>query len=653
MLYAEIFLVFLIATSALELYHQNTGFYNESKRKLYQSLSKLLSSLSQCDFLVSTQLDGTTFKPSLLPGLVQLLNTIQVPLRLRYENTGESSETISNFKRFNCNVYIGLETERTNLSENVIVSEPFSVPCKDGNLMRDLFIVFLNETTKRFQVKGNCEFHYNVLFIDFEGRSSNYRLKMMKRSPVNPGPVLTQINDVHLVSSYSQLVKIFLAERFTRTVITLIPMISSKPRSEAAMRSSWYPEILKTADFASTYFKIIDALAQRHNFTVIYVKEFLFNQRRYPCNYIIFPIPNMIPGKYSQIVFSRLESWSILYTKSKAGSRNPLRNLIDPFDTEVWTILLLLIAVLAILSKFALKTESIWESLEITTAPLLSQTQTKGSTSKFKYTAWILLAILIANFYLAKLTCSFVSPARIVEDKALKELIHEGYKLVVFPAYSKIFMGYMNTVKNIYGKAEIKSPSFEMDAQLLQYLNQQGTNYYRSLQKQAAKWGNGSFGTLEQRSSSEITSNILSRVLNTTLFVTSQEFFVSPSYWQFALSNNDVVVQSFRNLQDSGVTRFWEVALQSLIVKQFQRFFRKTYSQDVELQNLNFMYLVNGQAGKHVMPSKLAVQHPLISGVFQIWKIILGFGVLIVTIEVIWFNFRNCFYTQCATLPAQ
>ncbi|CAG7733678.1 unnamed protein product [Allacma fusca] len=127
---------------------------------------------------------------------------------------------------------------------------------------------------------------------------------MMKQIPVNPGPVLTQINDVHLVSNYSQLVKIFLAERFTRTVITLIPMISSKPRSEAAMRSSSYPEILKTADFASTYFKIIDALAQRHNFTVIYVKEFLFNQRRYPCNYIIFPMPNMIPGKNSQIVFS-------------------------------------------------------------------------------------------------------------------------------------------------------------------------------------------------------------------------------------------------------------------------------------------------------------------------------------------------------------
>ncbi|CAG7722562.1 unnamed protein product [Allacma fusca] len=643
MLVPKIFAMLLVTASALNLMnHQNPEIYEETERKLYQNFSKLFSHLSQCDLSVATQLEGTTFKPSLLPGLVQLLNNIHVPLRLRYKNTGKYSETISNPTRLKCNVYIELDTERTLHSKNFIVTESYV----DANRLGNLFIVFLNGTTKRFQVKGKCEFYYNVLFIDFEGRPSNYHLKMMQQSSVNIGPVLTEINDVHLVSSYSQLVGIFLAERFTRTVFTLVPIISTIPRSGAAMRSCWYSEILGTAEFSSAFFKIIDILAQKHNFTVIYKSQLIFNHWRYPCNYIIFPIPNMIPGSHSQIIFSRLESWSILYTKSKAGSRNPLRNLIAPFDTQVWIILLLLIVVLAILSKFALRTGDIWESLEITTAPLLSQTQTKGSTSKFKYSAWLLLAILIANFYLAKLTCSFVAPIRIVEDKALKELIHEGYKLVVFPSFVTLLTGYMNTMKNIYGEAGIKSPLFEMDAQLLQYLNQQGINDYRSLKKQAAEWGNGSFGSLEQRSSSEITSNILSRVLNTSLFVTSQEFFVAPSYWQFALPNNDAVIQSFKNLQGSGVTRFWEVVLKKLIVKQFQVFFRKIFKQDIELQKLNFMNLMDGQGGKHLGPSKLTVQHPLISGIFHIWKILLGLGVFIVVIEVLWFNFRGYIYTK-------
>ncbi|CAG7733455.1 unnamed protein product [Allacma fusca] len=452
----------------------------------------------------------------------------------------------------------------------------------------------------------------------------------------------SQVIDFNLGSKagiFSRLAEILQAERFTmsaRTVFTPVPPVSKKPLS-GDLRSSWYPEILKTADFVYAFFKVIDILAQKHNFTVLYTWDLI--DQSHSCNYIIYPIPNVVPGSPSQVVFSNPESWKLMYTKSKAGSKHSLRNLVAPFDTDVWIILIIVVALITILSKGALKTRDIWESLEIATSPLVSQIQTKRSTSKFKYTAWILLAILITNFYLANLTCSFVSPIRIVEDKALQELIHEGYQLVFSPTITQQFTEYINVIKNIYGETGIaNSTSFQVDTELLQFLKH---GNYNLLMSQSAEWGNGSFGTLERKSSAEFVSNILSRILNTTLYVTSQEFLVAPTYWQFALQDNDAVIQSFKNLLDSGVIRFWEVALKLLIVNNRQFRYRGNYPQDIELQKLNFQSLIVDQGGNLVVPTKLGIQHPLIHGIFEIWKILLGFGVLILMLEMLCLKLRD------------
>ncbi|CAG7733677.1 unnamed protein product [Allacma fusca] len=645
MLYAEIFLVWSITTSALEMNHYNKPFYDESEFKLYQNLQNLFAHLSECDFSVITQSESTTFQPFLLRSLVHLLNIIHAPLKLRHESANVS-ENNSNSKRFKCKVYIGFRFNSANESKNDIASAQYSVSSKGTNLMRDFYMVFLNGS-EHFQIKDICDFAYNFLLIDFEGQPSNYRLKMIQKGFNNIGQGPSQVIDFNLGSKagiFSRLAEILQAERFTmsaRTVFTPVPPLSKKPLS-GTLRSSWYPEILKTADFVYALFKVVDTLAQRHNFTVLYT--FSINDEGQSCNHILYPIPNVVPESHSQVVFSNLESWRLMYTKSKTGSRNPLRNLVAPFDTEVWIMLLIVVALITILSKGALKTRDIWESLEIITAPLVSQIQTKRSTSMFKYTAWLLLAILITNFYLAKLTCSFVSPTRIIENKALQELIHEGYKLIFTPTITKHFTEYLNSVKYITGETGINnSTSFEVDSELLEFLNQ---GNYNSLMNQAAEWGNGSFATLERKSFSDFISKIFSKVLNTSVFVTSHEFFVAPTYWQFSLPDNDAVMQSFKTLQDSGVIRFWEAVLKDLLGKKMLISFRHTFPRYIELQKLNLMYFMDGQATTLVVPEKLGLQQSLISGIFQFWKILLGFGVLIVVTEILWFNTRGCVQPQ-------
>ncbi|CAG7725539.1 unnamed protein product [Allacma fusca] len=377
-------------------------------------------------------------------------------------------------------------------------------------------------------------------------------------------------------------------------------------------------EMFKYLDRAFPYLKLQLILSNKFNYTLTDIRS--HNFQSYFEAGVLYSNSFTKNPFVDSLAFASFQSYRIVYNKPGVFRRSRFIDLLVPLDLLPWILLVVAILAITFLNRKILKTDEFVKYLLLTLSPLLFQIL--PNRCKYAYSAWVLCAFLLSNFYLAKLKSWVFLPSIISESKTLDQLLSDNYTIYALQADLKAmqnsYSSSMRTIQSLQDSS-IAAGVLKEQSFLLSILKELDEDDYLDVRKGARIHGEGIISIYPV-----LDSEVYTLVFKQNYYISSGSYFDWEIFWTFLLPNGDLVVTAFKTLQSSGIYQYWMSCYEETSKQLHLKYAEESKGE----QHRSVESLQDSTLRRRIQPKKLTLEDSIIKDAFIVWAVSLGISIV-------------------------